>query len=86
MAHLIIRDTGPGFPPKILNSLFTPFLTTKKSGSGLGLAIVKRIVEGLGGKIQGRNHPDGGAEIEIQLGFKDHNQPDRDEGEINGPV
>jgi signal transduction histidine kinase len=86
MAHLIIRDTGPGFPPKILNSLFTPFQTTKKSGSGLGLAIVKRIVEGLDGKIQGRNHPDGGAEIEIQFGLKDHNQPDRAGGEVNGSI
>jgi len=86
MAQLIIRDTGPGFPPKIMNNLFTPFLTTKKSGSGLGLAIVKRIVEGLDGEIQGKNNPDGGAEIEIQFRLKDNNRPDKSDGGVNEPV
>ena len=86
MAQLVIRDTGPGFPPKILDNLFTPFLTTKKSGSGLGLAIVKRIVEGLEGKIQGKNNPDGGAEIEIQFDLQVGYQPKKIERVVNGPV
>lgn len=86
IAQLMIRDTGPGFPPKILNNLFTPFLTTKRSGSGLGLAIVKRIVEGLDGKIQGKNHPGGGAEIEIQFRMSEGYEPHDSEGGVNGPV
>jgi two-component system sensor histidine kinase PilS (NtrC family) len=85
MAQLMIRDTGPGFPSKILNNLFTPFLTTKRSGSGLGLAIVKRIVEGLDGKIQGKNHPDGGAEIEIQFEISEGYKPYGSEESVNEP-
>ncbi len=64
---IVIRDTGNGFDAITLPKLFTPFFTTKEGGSGLGLATVKRIVEQLNGKISGRNHPEGGAEITIVL-------------------
>jgi two-component system sensor histidine kinase PilS (NtrC family) len=67
VGKITVRDTGQGFSKKALSHLFTPFFTTKEGGSGLGLAIIKRIVEGLGGEIQGKNHPDGGAEITILL-------------------
>jgi len=66
---ITVRDTGEGFSGKALSHLFTPFFTTKKGGSGLGLAIVKRIVEGLKGKIDGKNSPNGGAEITLFLPF-----------------
>ena len=49
--HLTISDTGPGLSQEVLDSLFTPYFTTKPSGTGLGLAIVKQIVEGHNGKI-----------------------------------
>ncbi|MDY7036977.1 MAG: ATP-binding protein [Thermodesulfobacteriota bacterium] len=64
---ITIKDTGQGFSEKALHHLFTPFFTTKEGGSGLGLAIVKRIIEGLKGKVNGKNHPDGGSEITIFL-------------------
>lgn len=64
---VVIRDTGKGFDEKDLPRVFLPFFTTKERGSGLGLAIVKRIVDSLDGKISGRNHPSGGAEITISL-------------------
>jgi signal transduction histidine kinase len=67
IAQIVFRDTGEGFSPKALQCLFTPFFTTKEGGSGLGLPIVKRIVEGLKGRVSGRNHPDGGAEITVWL-------------------
>ncbi|MBN1626911.1 MAG: sensor histidine kinase, partial [Deltaproteobacteria bacterium] len=60
-------DSGEGFSEKALSSIFTPFFTTKEGGSGLGLAIVNRIIGGLKGRVSGRNHPDGGAEITILL-------------------
>jgi two-component system sensor histidine kinase PilS (NtrC family) len=65
--RMCVRDTGLGFSPNALSHLFTPFFTTKDGGSGLGLAIVKRIVEELKGTVNGKNHPDGGAEITIRL-------------------
>jgi len=67
MAQITFRDTGEGFSSKALQFLFTPFFTSKEGGSGLGLAIVKRIVEGLKGRVSGKNHPDGGAEITVLL-------------------
>lgn len=67
MAKITFRDTGEGFSNKAQQFLFTPFFTTKEGGSGLGLAIVKRIVEGLKGRVSGKNHPDGGAEITVWL-------------------
>jgi K+-sensing histidine kinase KdpD len=46
------RDTGPGIPEKIRNTLFDSFVTQgKKHGTGLGLAIVKKIVVEHGGEI-----------------------------------
>jgi len=67
MVKITVRDTGEGFSNRTLSHLFTPFFTTKQDGSGLGLAIVKGIVEGLKGKMYGKNHPEGGAEITILL-------------------
>ena len=65
--RIVIRDSGKGFDEKALPRIFLPFFTTKENGSGLGLAIVKRIIDRLDGKISGRNHPEGGAEIAITL-------------------
>jgi two-component system sensor histidine kinase PilS (NtrC family) len=67
MVRITIRDSGEGFSPNALNQLFTPFFTTKEGGTGLGLPVVKGIVEGLKGKVSGRNHAEGGAEITILL-------------------
>ena len=67
LVRITVQDTGSGFSKKALSHLFTPFFTTKEGGSGLGLAMVKRIVEGLKGEVDGKNHPDGGAEITILL-------------------
>lgn len=64
---IAVRDTGDGFEASAIDQLFTPFFTTKEGGSGLGLAIVKRIVEALEGKVSGRNHAEGGAEVIIDL-------------------
>ncbi|MBN2125333.1 MAG: PAS domain S-box protein [Deltaproteobacteria bacterium] len=65
--RISIRDSGAGFSRKAILHLFTPFFTTKEGGSGLGLAIVKGIVEGLKGKVYGKNHSEGGAEITLLL-------------------
>ncbi len=67
MIEIVFRDSGKGFSEKALVHMFSPFFTTKEGGSGLGLAMVKQIVEGLKGTINGRNHPEGGAEIIVRL-------------------
>jgi two-component system C4-dicarboxylate transport sensor histidine kinase DctB len=47
-----VSDNGPGIAPDILQSLFTPFNTSKESGLGLGLVISKDIVADYGGRIE----------------------------------
>ncbi len=54
-----VRDTGPGLEPKIAESLFDPFVTTKPQGLGLGLSISYGIVDAHGGQLTA----DSGAEF-----------------------
>src|SRR5437667_7924519 len=62
-----VRDTGPGFPGKIVEQLFEPFFSTKAEGTGMGLAIARSIVEAHGGTLSGENCDDGGACFTVRL-------------------
>lgn len=64
---LAIRDSGPGIDAESLDQAFNPFYTTKARGTGLGLAIAHRIVDSHGGMMLLKNHPAGGASVEIGL-------------------
>ncbi|RIW30893.1 GHKL domain-containing protein [Bacillus salacetis] len=48
---LSISNNGEKIPDDILNSIFEPFVTSKKHGTGLGLFICKEIVEKHDGKL-----------------------------------
>lgn len=67
MIRIIIEDRGIGFPEHVLQSVFEPYVTTKKTGTGLGLAIVRKIVEEHNGNIEIANRKNGGARISILL-------------------
>ena len=71
---LRIRDHGSGLSESDLKRMFQRFyrgdpsrVRSARSGSGLGLSIVQQIAVNHGGRIEARNHPDGGACLELLL-------------------
>ena len=66
-AELSVEDSGGGIAAEISDSLFEPYVTTKKSGSGLGLAIVKKIVDEHGGMVWVEKGKQGGARFIVRL-------------------
>ena len=51
-AALFVRDHGQGIPPDVLDHIFEPLFTTKRTGgTGLGLAVAQQIVSAHDGKI-----------------------------------
>ncbi|MBL6801199.1 MAG: ATP-binding protein, partial [Synechococcus sp. BS307-5m-G37] len=73
---LSVRDHGPGLSETDLSNMFQRFYrgdpsrarsNRSGSGSGLGLAIVQQIAVNHGGRVQARNHPDGGTSMELLL-------------------
>jgi C4-dicarboxylate-specific signal transduction histidine kinase len=60
---ILVEDTGPGIPPDILQTLFTPFITTKPLGAGLGLglSICYSILKTHHGHISAERSSSGGA-------------------------
>jgi two-component system sensor histidine kinase/response regulator len=67
--QLSFRDSGPGFPGALLDSLFQPFSTGNimhhSEGMGLGLALVDVMMLTLGGRVEASNPPLGGAEVRL---------------------
>ncbi|GFM36776.1 ATP-binding protein [Desulfovibrio psychrotolerans] len=70
MAHVVVKDNGPGVLGDDMGRIFDPFFTTKApgAGTGLGLTIVYGIVAEAGGAIDVGNDPVlGGARFEVRL-------------------
>lgn len=67
MMQISVIDTGSGIAPEVLNKLFKPFTTTKKSGMGVGLSICRTIVESHGGKIWADSTPGEGTTFHFTL-------------------
>jgi len=66
-ARITVRDRGKGFSEEAFRRAFDPFYSTSDDGLGLGLPHARRVIEGMGGRIELRNVPDGGAEVEISF-------------------
>ena len=49
--EICVEDSGTGIPPEAEESLFEPFVSSKKQGNGLGVPTAKRIVESHGGSL-----------------------------------
>ncbi len=64
-------DNGPGIPEDKIDTIFEPFMTTKKNGNGWGLALSKRIITSHKGTIQVKSFQGGGTVFEILLPMND---------------
>ncbi|TAG56586.1 MAG: ATP-binding protein [Cytophagales bacterium] len=50
--EICVFDNGMGINPEILQKIYTPFYSTKKSGTGIGLSISKQIMRLHNGNIK----------------------------------
>ena len=66
-ARISVCDNGGGIAPDSLESVFEPFVTTKRNGLGLGLAICRSIVASHAGEMWATNNPDRGATLIVSL-------------------
>lgn len=41
---LKIADNGAGIPEELMDKIFVPFFSTRKTGSGIGLSLCKQIM------------------------------------------
>jgi signal transduction histidine kinase len=73
--QISVDDSGPGFPPDLLDRAFEPFTSAatgvenngSRTGAGLGLAIVRAVAEAHGGTAAAENLPGGGARVTFLL-------------------
>jgi signal transduction histidine kinase len=65
---ILVKDTGPGLPPKALEHLFKPFQGgARQGGVGLGLAIAAELVRGHGGSLELVGSDEHGTSFVIRL-------------------
>jgi signal transduction histidine kinase len=65
--NVSVQDSGIGFRPEQMGSIFETFFTTKQGGMGMGLPISRSIVEAHGGKLWATSNRAGGATFQFTL-------------------
>ena len=69
MAHITVKDSGPGLTPETAKRIFEPFFTTKPTGIGMGLAISRALIEANGGQLWFEPYTKAGATFHFTLPF-----------------
>jgi signal transduction histidine kinase len=66
---LLVRDSGIGIVPDVLEHIFEPFFTTKEvgAGTGLGLSLAHCIVSDMGGALDVESEPGRGSAFTVLL-------------------
>ena len=66
-AIIQVEDDGSGISSDIIEDIFIPFYTTKKSGSGIGLSLSKQIMQNHEGTISVNTVPTKGARFTLRF-------------------
>jgi signal transduction histidine kinase len=64
---LVFRDHGAGFSKQALDHGVELFFSEKEGGMGVGLNVAQEIISAHGGGLMLKNHPEGGALVELSL-------------------
>ncbi|MEN3943265.1 ATP-binding protein [Prosthecobacter sp. SYSU 5D2] len=64
---LVLEDEGRGFTEAALHHGTELFFSEKEGGMGVGLNVAREIISAHEGKMMLKNHPKGGARVEITL-------------------
>ncbi|MCW8327951.1 cache domain-containing protein [Photobacterium sp. SDRW27] len=62
-----ITDHGCGISKDVLQRIFNPFFTTRRSGTGLGLSVSQGIINEIGGEICVQSMPGKGSTFSVYL-------------------
>jgi signal transduction histidine kinase len=62
-----VADNGNGIPDEVLEKIFIPFFSTKKSGSGIGLSLCKQIMMLHKGNVQVQSREGEGTAFLLQF-------------------
>ena len=65
--QIVIANDGVPIPAELVDKVFEPYFTTKRSGTGLGLATVKKVVEEHQGQIRIASEPEKGTILTILM-------------------
>ncbi len=66
-----VTDRGAGVAPEMLERIFEPFYSTKKTGLGMGLSISRAMIRAHGGQLWASNLPQRGTVFRFTLPVKD---------------
>jgi len=62
-----VMDNGLGMPPELMDKIFIPFFSTRKTGSGIGLSLCKQIMLLHKGNIQVQSTEGKGSSFILQF-------------------
>lgn len=71
LCRLLFHDGGPGFSAAALENGDQLFYSEKEGGMGVGLNVVAEIISAHEGRLVLKNHPQGGAVVEMELRMMD---------------
>lgn len=75
---VIVRDNGVGMTPQVVERMFNPFFTTKKTGrnTGLGLSLAYDVIREHGGNVEVDSEPGAHTEMRVLLPNRSGNMED----------